>query len=350
MNNTGGQSQLQRYRCPHCGALIEADEPIDGMQVECPACGHGFVAEAYVPEDRAGVKASIKTQLESRLTAAKKLLARNPKARIGIGVGVAVLVGLLLCPSCPGSLGEGKSAGERRTIKLPGGAKMEMVWCPPGTFWMGSPQSERGRKRDETQHQVRLTQGFWMARTEVTQGQWKSVMGNNPSRNTGNDELPVEEVTWEDCMRFCQKTGLQLPTEAQWEYACRAGTKTPYHWEHLSSGGHQGNFLPYPSWDFSKPIDDFLKVNTCPVQENWKNHWGFYNMHGNVREWCADWYGPYQGGPEIDPKGPSSGYARVMRGGAATSHSDECRSASRESRGPTDDPYLWTGFRPVLIP
>jgi formylglycine-generating enzyme required for sulfatase activity len=164
----------------------------------------------------------------------------------------------------------GKTAGETTTITLPGGETMEMVWCPPGTFTMGCDA--------ETRHQVTLTKGFWMGKTKVTQAQWKSVMGDNPSRFKG-DDFPVENVSWDDCQRFCKKLGLQLPTEAQWEYACRAGSAE------------------------------------SEAQKN-PNAWGLL-YGGNVDEWCSDLYGDYPDGAVTDPTGAlTSSYSyRVRRGG-----------------------------------
>lgn len=378
MNNMGGQSQLQRYRCPHCGALIEADEPIDGMQVECPACGHGFVAEAYVPEDRAGMKASTKTRLASRLTAAQKLLARNPKARIGIGVGAAILVGLLLSSASDW----GRKAGTTKTITLPGGVPMELVWCPPGTFTMGrpdgeawrdpreewgpswegflkimnspynlhkpdadelelmrvwgSPEGENDREDWETQHSVTLTKGFWMAKTEVTQAQWISVMGNNPSKQRDDDRLPVGNVSWDDCVQFCQKAGLQLPTEAQWEYACRAGSEEAY--------GGTGNLD-----DMGWYRDNCTEIQ--PVGKKMPNAWGLYDMHGNVEEWCSDFsdiHMSYSSNAVTNPTGPKSGKTRIIRGGSVFRSKQRCRSAFRFNEFPSAAETR--GFRPIMIP
>lgn len=223
-------------------------------------------------------------------------------------------------------------AGETKTITLPGGAKMEMVWCPRGTFMMGSPEDEKGRNEDETQHQVTLSKGFWMAKTEVTQAQWKSVMGDNPSRHTSRrngDNLPVEQVNWYACKTFCEKAGngLRLPTEAEWEYACRAGNTGV-----VSAGG-------------------WFKTNsenrTHPVGEKKPNAWGLHDMHGNVKEWCADHYGrEYARGAVTNPQGPDRGSDYVIRGGSYMDEGKNCRSASRDSRGYSDAGWT-TGFRPA---
>ncbi len=209
---------------------------------------------------------------------------------------------------------------------------MEMVWCPPGKFMMGSPEGEAGRSPDETLHRVKLTRGFWIAQTEVTQSQWRSVMGSNPSQRKG-DSLPVENVQWDDCVAFCKKTGMMLPTEAQWEYACRAGSGEMFSTTH-------GNFHVSYSSERTEPVGRYSP-----------NAWGIFDMHGNVWEWCADWYGPYPDGKVTNPKGPKSGKNHVLRGGAWNTPSEECRSANRYGD------RVWgaygaasCGFRPIMKP
>ena len=225
-----------------------------------------------------------------------------------------------------------------KTFTLPGGVKMEMVYVAPGSFTMGSPRSEDGHYDDETQHRVTLTKGYWLGKYEVTQRQWESVMGENPSRFTGPDR-PVENVSWDDCQRFIAKVdaearrqfggGTRLPTEAEWEYACRAGTIGPY--------GGNGN-LDDMGW-----YDGNSGSETHPVGQKQANAWGFYDMHGNVCEWCSDWHGSY-GGSATDPTGAASGGSRVLRGGGWNSDARDCRSAYRDGDYPGYRGYSY-GFR-----
>jgi formylglycine-generating enzyme len=193
---------------------------------------------------------------------------------------------------------------------------LDMLWCKPGAFMMGSPAGEKGRKGNETQHEVTLTKGFYLGKYEVTQEQWEKVMGSNPSKFKGAT-LPVETIKWHDAMDFCKKlTQMEkaagrlpevwvytLPTEAQWEYACRAGTTTAYSFGDTITP-KQANY------DEGK-VGKTTSVGTYPV-----NAWGFHDLHGNVWEWCSDWYGDYPGGSVTDPVGPSDGASRVIRGGS----------------------------------
>ncbi len=242
-------------------------------------------------------------------------------------------------------VGVGTVAGETKTITLPGGATMEMVWCPPGTFMMGSPAGEEGRYNNETQHRVTLTQGFWLGKTEVTQKQWKSVMGSNPSYFKG-DNLPVECVSWDDCQEFCKKAGMRLPTEAEWEYACRAGSTTAYYWGNALNGDKANCDGNYPC---GTTVKGPYKQKTTPVGSYSPNAWGLYDMHGNVWEWCADWYGDYQGGAVTDPTGPGAGSHRVGRGGSWYCDASYCRSAYR-GRDDPDRRYYVLGLRVALLP
>ncbi len=225
--------------------------------------------------------------------------------------------------------GEAESPDERRSgatkvITLPGGATMEMIWCAPGHFMMGSPLAERGRFDDEPQHQVTLTKGFWLGKYEVTQKQWQSVMGEKQTKIKDHDR-PEESVSWENCNAFIRRLNDQLggaarfPTEAEWEYACRAGSNAA-----ISGNG----LLSDMAW-----YDANSGNETHPVGKNHPNAWGFYDMHGNVLEWCYDWFGPFDA-KATDPKGPSIGSFRVLRGGCWFFYARDCRSAYRLKRDP----------------
>jgi formylglycine-generating enzyme required for sulfatase activity len=226
-------------------------------------------------------------------------------------------------------MGRGTREGEEKTVRMGKDAEMTFVWCPAGSFSMGS---HNGGNDETPVHEVRLT-GFWMAKTEVTQKQWESVMGNNPSHHKG-DNLPVERVSWDDCEEFCRKTGLQLPTEAEWEYACRAGTTGDY--------GGTGN-REAMGWYSGNSGNE-----THPVGRKQANAWGLQDMHGNVWEWCADWYdgGYYAKSPGVNPQGPVSGEDRVLRGGSYWGDPRGCRSAGRDWFNPGDRDGN-VGFRPV---
>jgi sulfatase modifying factor 1 len=222
---------------------------------------------------------------------------------------------------------------------------MKFAWIPAGTFMMGSPTKEKGRSKYETQHMVTLTKGFYLAIHPVTQAAWQEVMGNNPSYFQGSD-LPVEEVTWDDCRKFLRKLskrdghGYRLPTEAEWEFACRAGTTTPFFFGKTISTD-QVNYNPNdPSGRAKKGA---YRDETTPVGGFPPNAWGLYDMHGNVWEWCNDWYGPYPKEEAADPQGPANGGYRVLRGGSFFSYAKSARSALRDWFGPYRDNHV--GFR-----
>jgi len=243
------------------------------------------------------------------------------------------------------------TAGQNHTVTLPNAVALDLIWIAPGTFTMGSPDSESDRHYWEgPQTIVTISKGFWLGKTPVTQGQYQAVMGNNPSSfTTVGADAPVEQVSWNDAMAFCQKLTEQeraagalpegyaftLPTEAQWEYACRAGT----------TEARYGN-LDDIAW-----YHDNSGHTTHPVGQKQPNAWGLYDMLGNVWEWCSDWdgYGHYPGGSVTDPVGAPSGTYRVLRGGSWGYRAGFCRSAYRSNRGPggrIND----LGFRLALAP
>ena len=266
-------------------------------------------------------------------------------------------------------------AGARKVLTVDD-VEYAFRWCPAGTFTMGSPEDEKGRGVAETQHSVSLS-GFWMLETEVTQAMWKSVMGTYPSyfsalgdgfddiRDKDTSNFPVEQVTWKECQEFITKLNekltatsklssgfeLRFPTEAEWEYACRAGTRTAYSFGDVASDlATHGNMADVSSeLDWKSSWHDGYAI-AAPVKSYKPNAWGLYDMHGNVREWCADWYeGDYHETTNSARKsiGVEPGWFRVLRGGSWHSLADSCRSASRDFAGPSSG-SRFTGFRLAL--
>ena len=227
---------------------------------------------------------------------------------------------------------------------------MEMVWIQPGDYRRGSSVLEKGRDEDETLRKVIVSRGFWLSKFEVTQGQWSSLMRKSPSDFEG-DELPVEHVSWNDATAFCHKMTdrergkgnlpqgfvYSLPSEAQWEYACRAGSTTAF------GHGNEAGGLDEYAWTMEN-----AKERTHPVGELRPNRWGLHDMHGNVLEWCRDLYAEYPKGKTIDPKGPGFGQKRVARGGSVINPRIDCRSAKRYKGEPDEKDIV--GFRVALTP
>lgn len=223
-------------------------------------------------------------------------------------------------------------------LKLSPTLTTRLRWIPPGSFQMGSSEGEVGRFDVEgPQHRVELRRGFWLCEAPCTQGEWEAVMGQNPSYFKDNPEearqRPVEQVSWEECQEFCRKLnerlgglGARLPSEAEWEYACRAGTVNGYNDGSESTKPEGAD----PALERLGWFSETSERGTHPVRELAPNAWGLYDMHGNVYEWCADlWSDKYNGGDEVDPVGPQNGSYRVIRGGCWDSRAQRCRSAFR---------------------
>jgi len=253
-----------------------------------------------------------------------------------------------------------------------------LVWIPPGTFVMGSPTNEAERYSDEGQHTVTLTKGFYMGKYPVTQGQYLAVMGSNLSCFQTQDwngnpispdlSRPVEQVSWNDATNYCARLtqsdreagripstwAYRLPTEAEREYACRAGTTTAFYFGSAIHGG-MANFYDY--YEYDAAIGDIYVASpsvpclprTTTVGSSAPNAFGLYDMHGNVWEWCQDWYGAYPTEVVVDPTGPASGLFRVVRGGNWFFYGRYCRSAFRFVLYPALG-YRCIGFRIVLAP
>ena len=215
---------------------------------------------------------------------------------------------------------------------------MKFVLVQPGIFMIESPSSNPDRSSDEARHRVTIRKPFYMQTTEVTHKQWRAIMGTNPShfKNCG-DDCPVEFVSWDDCQEFIRRLNraertnkYRLPTEAEWQFACQAGTETPFAFGGLLSTA-QANY-------------DGNHKGPVPVGSFPPNPWGLYDVHGNVWEWCQDWYGEYHSSHVTDPTGPSSGLFRVIRGGGWQSNAEHCGSAYRFFYPPSSRSQ-WLGFR-----
>jgi len=320
--------------CSNCGAALQPGKKF------CTQCGQRLNADA--------------------LSTVVKSAAARPRGS-GKGAKIAVIAAVIAVVA----------AGVVFVPRLVAQPKAPegFVYIAPGTFMMGSPETEPDREDIETQHEMKISRGFYMGKYEVTQAEYEAVMGKNPSRFKG-DNLPVEQVSWYDAVEYCnarsRKEGLtpaytidksrsdpnnqdkddavrwvvtwnrnangyRLPTEAEWEYACRAGTTTAY-----SSGSSVDN----AGW-----YDGNSGGKNHPVGQKQANAWGLYDMHGNVLEWCWDWADYYSSGAQTDPAGASSGVKRILRGGSWRYLAQDLRSAYRNADDP-DDRYDY-GFRVV---
>jgi formylglycine-generating enzyme required for sulfatase activity len=247
---------------------------------------------------------------------------------------------------------KGSKAGKTRSFEIYPGVQMEFVWIPPGVFKMGSPESERCHKKHEGPvHKVEISRGFWMGKYEVSQGQWEPVMGFNPSKFKGFSK-PVEEVSWNDVQDFIRKlndrirhNSYRLPTEAEWEYACRAGTRTSFNTGTCIST-KQANYNGH--YSFTGCEKGSFRNSTVDVGSFPPNNWGLHDMHGNVYEWCSDRYNlrGYSDSRLKDPQGPSEGKFRVLRGGSWIFPDYSLRCASRAGHYP-DYQVNCIGFRLV---
>jgi formylglycine-generating enzyme required for sulfatase activity len=263
-------------------------------------------------------------------------------------LGVRLAAALALKKIRSGKKPNGISPAERPlsrllALDLGGDVAIELLLIRPGSFLMGDAD---GRDNAKAVHRVTITKAFYLGKCEVTQEQWQAVMGANPSRFQGAKN-PVDNVGWEDCRAFLKKldekfasTGVKfsLPSEAQWEYACRAGSTAKYCY-----GDDESRFAEY-AW-----YGDNSGGRTHPVGEKKPNAWGLYDMHGNLLEWCADWYDPgyYQSSPASDPTGPATGTSHVDRGGSWDSPARGCRSFFRNSNSPRPDDNI--GLRVACV-
>ena len=310
--------------------LIKAYEKTikDCLKMKLDVEAEGFSKD--LEEIKAGkVKAEIKVEVKVEENKSKPIFLEAPFTSDAAKNAQAELAKSL------GKLMESK-------IDLGKGVKLEMVLIPAGKFMMGSPASEKGRNENETQHEVTLSKPFYMGKYEVTQEQWQAVMGNNPSSRTKEARLPVTNVSWLDCQEFIKKLnaktsgGYRLPKEAEWEYACRAGTTTVYSFGDKITP-QDANFLD-------------SRLGGASAGRYKPNAFGLFDMHGNVWEWSEDWFGDYPAGLVIDPKGPVMGETRVLRGGSFAFNESLARSSIRGLSGPPAIRVSNYGFRLARTP
>jgi sulfatase modifying factor 1 len=315
--------------------------------------GQSFSAGLIDPAAGDGLAASAQAALSGRTYHLARLRARQME-----------LLGLNP-PAVPGPVVPG--------TKFTNGEGAEMIWCPPGTFQMGSPETEEGRFDGETPHQVTLTYGFWMARTEVTQALFLEVTGEKRGSAVGSGpQHPADSLTWDEAVDFCRRLTdrerargtippgyeYRLPTSVQWEYAARAGKSTAFSFGDDASQLHRyGNFNDKSGgWNNNQDeTQDDGEKYTAPVGKYLPNPWGLHDMHGNVWEWCLDHsppfteMKPYAKEPRTDPPADSGGAHRVDRGGGCFNPAGSCRSAYRSASDPGYR-YFDLGFRPALVP
>ncbi len=331
--------------------------------------------QAFSAKDYATAKSKCEASLAASRTAAEKAQARNLLAMIEeaqkprTGGTPETQTSTPQTPTSSGDWFGPHAAGTAKSLTIQG-LEYRFHYCPAGSFTMGNPTSENYRDDNETQHRVELTNGFWMLETEVTQAMWKSLMGSNPSyfsssgggssKVSGMDtsNFPVENVSWTDCQDFIEKlnsggyapSGFQfrLPSEAQWEYACRAGTTTAYFWGSSLNGDKANCDGNYP---YGTSTKGRYLVRTTEVGSYDPNRWGLRDMHGNVLEWCEDLYDAkyYEESNNVqNPINVTQGSDRVLRGGGWSSIAEYCRSANRSAFDPTYR-FSYFGFRLALV-
>ena len=259
---------------------------------------------------------------------------------------LAILLMLLIAVWC-----EDSTHGQQPVKSITNTIGMKLNKIPAGTFLMGSPETEEGRYGNEHQHEVTITKAFYMQTTEVTRSQWTAVMGAEPWKGQSyikeGPNYPATHISWEDAVAYCEKLSkaedktYRLPTEAEWEYACRAGAQTTW------SFGNDEKVLGDYVW-YDKNAWDIDEKYAHQVRQKKPNALGLYDMHGNMYEWCHDYYEAdyYKSSPGEDPTGPASGSFRVLRGGSWHDDTRHARSAARSRRG-ADTRGSSFGFRVV---
>ena len=292
---------------------------------------------SFVDKVEGPLSKPIGASVQNKQSAAKSLLKRNG-LWFGVGGAAVACIVLVLFLLVAGRLQQ----SDQELSSFTNSIGIKLMRIPTGKFLMGSSETEEKRHKSESQHEVIINQNFYMGSTEVTQAQWQKVMRNNPSKFQG-DQLPVEQISWDEAIEFCKRLSempqekkagrkYRLPTEAEWEYACRAGTTTPFHFG-SQLNGKQANC------NGTKPFGTDIKgpflEKTSSAGKYPANGWGLHDMHGNVYEWCSDWDGDYSADSVTAPSGPATGSSRVYRGGGWHRTAVNCRSASRGGSAPS---------------
>jgi len=326
---------------------------------ECLYCGYDLRASGPICSECGQLRAELRPKPAAR---PRRVRSSVPAVCASVAGAVAVLVWLVrvgtqgaepLVEIGANTIFSPGHSPKRVELRLCPVLTMQFALIPAGRFTMGSPEQEDRRDDDENLHEVSISKAFYMGVTSVTQEQYQAIIGNNPSDDSYlRPNMPVNSVSWLDAVAFCQKvsrrTGrrVHLPSEAQWEYACRAGTTTPF---------NTGRKLTRDMANWA--VGHYFPSNrTCPdedcalllVASFRPNAWGLHDMHGGVRQWCLDWYGPYPEGPLRDPVGPDQGTERVQRGGYWLDCVDYCRSAARHRREPDMQFSFESGFRVAM--
>ena len=352
IKETEGKSAVPAARRPGIPAGLGV------LVLAAAVAGWGMWKKSHPPEETSpSYQAQALDAAKTTTDAVEGIVARH-KAEMEAKEGLAKSQPAPEHPAIEGNPFDSGTVGETITLTLPGAVPLKFCYCPAGNFLMGSPESEVERDEDEKQVRVTISKHFWLAQTEFTQAQWEAVMGSNPSKFNGND-VPVETVSWDEAQECIKALNVKaklsagwtwaLPTEAQWEYACRAGTTTAFSFGATlksADANFDGN-SPYGS-----TVKGAFRERTASVRSHRPNGWGLYDMHGNVWEWCLD--AREDVGDRIillpggtDPVG-QIGSLRALRGGSYFNYGHLCRAAIRSRQAPEYRIYS-LGFRPAAV-
>ncbi|MBL7220847.1 MAG: SUMF1/EgtB/PvdO family nonheme iron enzyme [Phycisphaerae bacterium] len=356
------RDHMGHYRCENCGKPIKVGGKHAGNKYKCPSCGNSGILPGE-PRRNRKYKATELTGSRQAVRALGWSLSRRSIFKIvaAAGIGILVLCAIAISIYLVGRSGaphdfsvEVSESNREMKFSFDDGTGMDFAFIPAGKFLQGSPNTEIGRDQDEgPRREVTISKPFYMGIYEVTQAQWYAVMGTEPwdgkIYTKSGDSSAAGWISWDDAGRFCEilskKTGrkVMLPSEAQWEYACRAGGETAY-----SFGNNPSDLGHYAWYDVNTYKKDEAYAHSAGRKN--ANASGLYDMHGNVWEWCSDWYDAdsYKNVKAVDPKGPATGHYRVLRGGSWRFGPRYCRTADRDKDFPGLHSRSYYGFRVVV--